>query len=187
MRFFYIHVLKRNWSIAETPYPKKVRHLPGVLSQQEVARLIDAADTPFHRILLMTLYATGARRAEAARLKVSDIDSQRMVVHIREGKGGKDRDVMLSPKLLEALRVYWRGLRRKPKEWLFPATAGIRQVTLSPPRSSGLPARTPPNAPASTIGAFIPTLYDTASRPIFLKPALTCARSRSCSAIATSK
>ena len=116
LRFFYIHVLKRDWSIAETPYPKKVRHLPGVLSQEEVARLIEAADTPFHRILLMTLYATGARRAEAARLKVSDIDSQRMVVHIREGKGGKDRDVMLSPKLLEELRVYWRGLRRKPRE-----------------------------------------------------------------------
>ena len=120
LRFFYIHVLKRGWSIAETPYPKKVRHLPQVLSQEEVARLIDAADTPFHRILLMTLYATGARRAEAAHLKVSDIDSQRMVVHIREGKGGKDRDVMLSPKLLDALRIYWRGLRRKPKEWLFP-------------------------------------------------------------------
>ena len=91
LRFFYIHVLKRNWSIAETPYPKKLRHLPGVLSQEEVTRLIDAADTPFHRILLMTMYATGARRAEAARLKVSDIDSQRMVVHIHEGKGGKDR------------------------------------------------------------------------------------------------
>jgi site-specific recombinase XerD len=101
LRFFYIHVLKRGWSIAETPYPKKVRHLPGVLRQEEVARLIDAADTPFHRVLLMIMYATGARRAEAAHLKVSDIDSQRMVVHIREGKGGKDRDVMLSPKLLE--------------------------------------------------------------------------------------
>ena len=69
LRFFYIHVLKRNWSIAETPYPKKLRHLPGILSQEEVARLIQAADTPFHRILLMTMYATGARRAEAARLK----------------------------------------------------------------------------------------------------------------------
>ena len=67
-----------------------------MLSQEEVAQLIDAADTPFHRILLMTLYATGARRAEAARLKVSDIDSQRMVVHIHEGKGGKDRDVAWS-------------------------------------------------------------------------------------------
>src|SRR5258708_1117047 len=84
LRFFYIHVLKRGWSIAETPYPKKVRHLPGVLSQEEVARLIEAADTPFHRILLMTLYATGARRAEAARLKVSAIDIQRMAVHIHQ-------------------------------------------------------------------------------------------------------
>ena len=107
LRFFYIHVLKRGWSIAETPYPKKVRHLPQVLSQEEVARLIDAAESPFHRILLMTLYATGARRAEAAHLKIGDIDSQRMVVHIRGGKGGLDRDVMLSPKLLEALRTYW--------------------------------------------------------------------------------
>jgi site-specific recombinase XerD len=95
-----------------------------------VARLIDAADTPFHRILLMTLYATGACRAEATHLKVSDIDSQRMVVHIREGKGGRDRDVMLSPRLLEELRAYWRGLRRKPKEWLFP---GNRWHTSSQP------------------------------------------------------
>jgi len=130
LRFFYIHVLKRNWSIAETPYPKKVRHLPGVLSQEEVARLIDAADTPFHRILLMTMYATGARRAEAAHLKVSDIDSQRMVVHIRGGKGRKDRDVMLSATLLQEQRHYWRGLRHKPTVWLFP---GNRWHTSSRP------------------------------------------------------
>src|SRR5205807_9506682 len=87
LRFFYAQVLKRGWSVAETPYPKKVLHLPQVLSQEEVARLIDAAEFPFHRILLMTLYATGARRAEVAHLKLSDIDSQRMVVHIRGGKG----------------------------------------------------------------------------------------------------
>jgi site-specific recombinase XerD len=120
LRFFYIQVLKRAWSVAETPYPKKVLHLPEILSQQEVARLIDATETPFQRILVLTLYATGARRAEVARLKVSDIDSQRMVVHIRGGKGRKDRDVMLSPALLEALRTYWRGLRHKPTVWLFP-------------------------------------------------------------------
>ena len=114
LRFFYIQVLKRGWSIAETPYPKKILHCPQMLSPEEVARLIDAAEFPFHRILLMTLYATGARRAEVAHLKISDIDSQRMVVHIRGGKGRKDRDVMLSPKLLDALRVYWRGLRHKP-------------------------------------------------------------------------
>ena len=68
----------------------------------------------------MTLYATGMRRAELAHLKVSDIDSQRMVIHVEGGKGRKDRDIMLSPKLLEALREHWRGLRRKPKVWLFP-------------------------------------------------------------------
>jgi len=133
LRFFYVHVLKRNWSIAETPYPKKVQHLPEVLSQEEVARLIDAAEFPFHRILLMTLYATGARRAEVAHLKISDIDSRRMVIHIRGGKGRKDRDVMLSPKLLDALRVYWRGLRRKPTHWLFP---GNRWHTASHPVST---------------------------------------------------
>jgi site-specific recombinase XerD len=116
--------LKQTWSTAETPYPKKVLHLPQVLSREEVAHLIDAAQTPVYRILLMTLYATGARRAEVAHLKISDIDSQRMVVHIRGGKGRKDRDVMLSPKLLDALRIYWCGLKHKPSTWLFPGGCG---------------------------------------------------------------
>ena len=93
LRFFFIKTLKRHWSVAETPYPKQGRHLPTVLSQKEVARLINAAPTPFYRILLMTLYATGARRAELARLKVSDIDSQRMVVHIQ----GASRGLSSSP------------------------------------------------------------------------------------------
>ena len=82
LRFFYIQTLKRAWSVAETPYPKKVLKLPIILSQEEVARLINAALTPFHRIVPMTLYATGVRRAELARLKISDIDSQRMVIYI---------------------------------------------------------------------------------------------------------
>jgi len=120
LRFFYIQTLKKGWSVAETPYPKKALNLPMVLSQEEVARLINAALTPFHRIVLMTLYATGVRRAELARLKISDIDSQRMVIHVQGGKGRKDRDIMLSPKLLAALREYWRGLKRKPTQWLFP-------------------------------------------------------------------
>ena len=68
----------------------------------------------------MTLYATGARRAEAARLKITAIDSERMVVHIRGVRGRKDRDVMLSPALLDELRTYWRGLKKKPTSWLFP-------------------------------------------------------------------
>jgi integrase/recombinase XerD len=87
LRFFYIKTLRKPWSIAETPYPKKVQRLPIILSPEEVAQLIDSALTPFHRILLMTLYATGARRAELARLKITDIDSRRMVVHIHGGKG----------------------------------------------------------------------------------------------------
>jgi site-specific recombinase XerD len=120
LRFFYVKTLKKVWSIAETPYPKKAFHLPLILSQEEVARLIDAASSPYHRALLMTLYATGMRRAELTHLKVSDIDSQRMVIHVQGGKGRKDRDVLLSPKLLEVLREHWRGLKRKPSAWLFP-------------------------------------------------------------------
>src|SRR6202047_5178013 len=120
LRFFYIKTLKRAWSIAETPYPKWVFHLPTILSQEEVAQLIDAARTPYHRTLLMTLYATGARRAELTHLKVSDIDSQRMVIRIQGGKGRKDRDVMLSPKLLEEPRAHSRRLHRRPMTWLFP-------------------------------------------------------------------
>jgi integrase/recombinase XerD len=120
LRFFYIKTLKRAWSIAETPYPKWVFRLPTILSQEEVAQLIDAARTPYHRVLLITLYATGARRTELTHLKVTDIDRQRMVIRIQGGKGRKDRDVMLSPKLLEELHAHWRRLHRKPRAWLFP-------------------------------------------------------------------
>jgi site-specific recombinase XerD len=85
LRFFYIKTLRKAWSIAETPYPKKTRRLPTILSREEVAQLLHAARTPGERILLMTLYATGARNSELTHLKVNDIDSQRMVVHIRGG------------------------------------------------------------------------------------------------------
>jgi integrase/recombinase XerD len=121
LRFFYIKTLKKSWSIAETPYPKKNRRLPTILSQKEVEQLIHAARTQRERILLMTLYATGARNAELTHLKATDIDSQRMVVHIRGGKGRRDRDVMLSPKLLTALRTLWRYYHRKSSTWLFPS------------------------------------------------------------------
>ncbi len=120
LRFFFIQTLKKPWSVADTPYPKKARPLPSILSPEEVALLIDSAQTRFHRIVLMTLYATGVRRAELTRLQIPDIDSRRMVIHIRSGKGCQDRDIMLSPILLEALRDYWRGLKCKPSEWLFP-------------------------------------------------------------------
>src|ERR1700680_1538306 len=120
LRFFYTKTLKRTWSTAETPYPKRAFPLPTILSQEEVAQLIDAARPPFHRTLLMPLYATGLRRAELARLKVTDVDSRRMVIHVQGGKGRKDRDVLLSAKLLDELRQHWHRLRRKPSVWLFP-------------------------------------------------------------------
>jgi integrase/recombinase XerD len=186
LRFLYIQVLKRGWSAAETPYPKKVLHLPEILSQQEVARLIDATETSFQRILVMTLDATGARRAEVARLKISDIDSQRMVVHIRGGKGRKDRDVMLSATLLQELRRYWRGLRHKPTVWLFPGNSWHRAVRL-PPRCCGQSAGRRRSVRVWSTSIFIRTRCATASRHTCSKRVPICALSRSCSDIVTSK
>ena len=137
LRFFYIQTLKRPWSITDTPYPKKTHRLPTILSQEEVAQLIDAACTPFHRTILMTLYATGVRDEELTRLKVSDIDSRRMVIHIQGGKGRQDRDVMLSPVLLDQLRAHWRQLRKKSSIWLFPGNrwhTGARPIDTKTPR-----------------------------------------------------
>ena len=120
LRFLYVKTLRRDWDVELTPYPKRPTRLPKVLSPEEVTRLIDAADSLFHRAILMTLYGTGARREELIRLQVCDINSRRMVVHIRGGKGRKDRDVMLSHQLLFVLRKHLRGLYRKPEQWLFP-------------------------------------------------------------------
>lgn len=118
LRFFFVKTLHRPWNTAETPYPKRGIRLPKILSPEEVGLLIESAILPFHRVMLMTLYATGVRRAELANLRVSDIDSKRMVIRIQGGKGLKDREVMLSKVLLEALREHWQ--RHRPKEWLFP-------------------------------------------------------------------
>ena len=156
LRFFYTKTLKKGWSAAETPYPKSAEHVPSILSQEEVARLIDAARTPFHRTLLLTLYATGVRRAELTHLKISDVDSQRMVVHIQGGKGRKDRDVMLSPKLLKELREHWRRFRRKPSQWLFPgnrdhsndkpiSTKVVWQACRNAAQRAGLPKQVHPH------------------------------------------
>ena len=120
LRFLYKKTLKRHdLAFDDLPFPKQPRTLPTVLSQEEVTRLIEAATNRMHRMLLMLLYATGMRRTEASLLKVSDIDSQRMVIHIQRGKGLRDRDVPLTPKLLEALRDYWRW--KKPRVYLFPS------------------------------------------------------------------
>lgn len=110
--------LKRPYLHEHIPFPKRPRSLPTVLSPEEVERLIASAKNLMHRTMLMTLYATGLRRSELCQLKVTDIDSQRMVIRVRQGKGARDRDVLLSPKLLETLREYWRWM--KPKTYLFP-------------------------------------------------------------------
>jgi len=119
LRFFFLRTLHRHEFRQFLPYPKVRRKLPKILSREEVARLIDASRDLFQRTLLMVLYGTGLRRAEIARLKIADIDSQRMIIHVVNGKGGKDRDLPLSPMLLETLRAYWRWL--KPRTWLFPS------------------------------------------------------------------
>jgi len=126
LRFFFVKTLKRQQFRDFLPYPQDRRRLPTVLSREEVSRLINAAGTLFRRTLLMTLYGTGMRRAELARLKVNDIDSQRMIIRVVAGKGGKDRDLPLSPALLEILREYWRW--RKPKLYLFPTRTCRRRL-----------------------------------------------------------
>lgn len=118
LRFLFVKTLRRPYLPDHIPLPKRQRPLPTVLSQDEVARLIDSASNLMHRAILVTLYSTGLRRAELCSLKVADIDSDRMMIHVRQGKGSRDRDVLLSPKLLQTLREYWRWM--KPKTFLFP-------------------------------------------------------------------
>jgi integrase/recombinase XerD len=120
LRFFFVKTLRRRYLLDDTPYPKAPQRLPSILSVEEMARLIEAADGLYHRTMLMVLYSTGMRSAELLQLQVADIDSRRMLIHIRHGKGGRDRYVPLSPTLLETLRVYYRWMR--PKTWLFPGT-----------------------------------------------------------------
>src|SRR5215831_1805428 len=121
LRFLFVKVLKRRFSRDDLPLPKLLRRqVPIVLSRDEVGRLIDAAANLRHRTILMTLYSTGMRRSELCHLRPEDIDKQCMVIRIRQGKGGKDREVPLSPKLLDQLRSHYRSLKRK-NGWLFPS------------------------------------------------------------------
>ncbi len=119
LRFFYWKVLKRrDLFFDDLPIPKIPVKLPVVLSREEVSELIDSASSLKRRTMLMVLYATGIRRAELAALKIIDIDSKLMVLHIRSGKGQRDRDLPMTPRLLHALRDYYRWT--KPRLYLFP-------------------------------------------------------------------
>jgi integrase/recombinase XerD len=119
LRFLYVSTLKRYEFREFIPYPRVRKKLPGILSKEEVARMINSSGTLFRRTLIMILYGTGMRRSEAARLKLSHIDSQRMIIRVVNGKGGKDRDLPLTPALLDTLRAHWRWL--KPRTYLFPS------------------------------------------------------------------
>ena len=118
LRFLYKVCLGKPWMIEHIPFPKQPKTLPVVLSREEVTELFEAVANVKHRTVLMTLYASGARVSEALALQIPDVDSRRMLLRIRQGKGGKDRYVPLSRTLLEHLRRYWRGYR--PSSWLFP-------------------------------------------------------------------
>ena len=126
LRFFYRKVLHQRLSADDLPLPKLLRRqIPIVLSPDEVTRMIDATPNLRHRTILMTLYSTGMRRSELCHLRPEDIDKERMVVRIRQGKGGKDREVPLSPKLLEQLRTYYRSVKVR-NGWMFPSLQARR-------------------------------------------------------------
>jgi site-specific recombinase XerD len=118
LRFLYKITLRQPWNDDDIPMPKRPLRLPIVLSPEEVVRFLACVVSTKHRAILTTIYASGLRVSEAVALRPADIDSSRMVLRVDQGKGRKDRYVMLSPRLLEVLRDYWRIER--PKPWLFP-------------------------------------------------------------------
>jgi integrase/recombinase XerD len=117
LRFFYGITLGRSAMVDRIPYARKRRQLPVILSADEVVQFLAAVPNLKHRTALMTAYAAGLRVSEVVRLKIADIDSGRMLIRVEQGKGGRDRYVMLSPQLLDMLRGYWREAR--PAHWLF--------------------------------------------------------------------
>jgi site-specific recombinase XerD len=127
LRFFYNVTINQGWMIDYIPQPKRPQKLPTILSQEEVAALLRAPTHLKSRAILTTLYATGIRVSELCNLQVQDVDSSRMVVSIRQGKGQQDRTIMLSPRLVDILRQYW--LRFKPQTYLFPGPDPTRALT----------------------------------------------------------
>jgi site-specific recombinase XerD len=152
LKFLYAAVLKQKWFDDEIACPKRRPTLPGILSPDEITSILDHTHNLKHWTIIATLYATGLRANELRHLKVSDIDGKRMVVHVREGKGGVPRDIALSPVLRERLRVYFRW--RRPTDWLFPSKqrqdqpldlASIRNQCRNAGKRAGIPRRVYPH------------------------------------------
>jgi site-specific recombinase XerD len=140
LRFLYKVSLKKDWTFEDViPAPKKPQKLPVVLSPEEVLHFLECVGSTKHRAILTTCYAAGLRISEAVHLNPTDIDSQRMVIRVDQGKGQKDRYVMLSPKLLETLRNYWRAVR--PKGCLFEGDISGQPITRSAVEQACLKAR----------------------------------------------
>jgi site-specific recombinase XerD len=126
LRFFYHTTLGRTRTQFTIPASKQPRKLPAILSRKEVARLFEATGNQKHHTVLVTTYAAGLRVSEVVRLQLTDIDADRMSLRVEAGKGGKDRYTLLSPRLLEELRQYWRSYRST--RWLFPARGGAKPM-----------------------------------------------------------
>jgi integrase/recombinase XerD len=122
LRFLYLVTLGMPWSVEQIPFPRREHHLPWVPTREEVMQLLDAVPNIKHRAALMTCYAAGLRVSEAVSLRLSDLDSRRMLIFVHDGKMRKDRLVPLSKTLLDFLRVYWKAAR--PVDWLFPGRYG---------------------------------------------------------------
>jgi site-specific recombinase XerD len=126
LRFLYRNTLGCDWAISHIPFPRKQKKLPVVLSRDEAAQLLAAIKSLKYRTILSLCYGAGLRISEALHLEVADIDSKRMMIRVRQAKGHKDRYVMLSPKLLELLREYWK--KERPTDCSFqPGVKIIRQ------------------------------------------------------------
>ena len=129
LRFLYGKTLGRDWAITHIPFPRKHKKLPVVLSREEAAQFLAAIESLKYRTILSLCYGAGLRINEALNLEVGDIDSSRMMIRVRQAKGNKDRYVMLSPKLLELLRKYWKA--KRPGIWLFPRRGKDEHLTAS--------------------------------------------------------
>ena len=129
LRFLYETTLGKGWVLDRIPYPKTVKALPHVLDKSDVRRIIEAASHLKQKAMLMLTYSAGLRARETTRLRITDIDSKRMLIRVEQGKGNKDRYTLLSQVALITLREYWK--KYKPKVWLFPGANPENYVSVS--------------------------------------------------------